>query len=100
MSTPRPPVAARSSRAKSAVVVIEDLLRAERARALRFRGRRGRKDAGAEMSRELNRGLPDAAAAREHQHDVARRAGRARVTSMCHAVRNVSGNAAAVMKST
>ena len=48
---------------------------------------------------DLNGGLPDAAAAGKHEHGR-RRAAAARVTSMCHAVRNVSGNAAASTKST
>ena len=34
-------------------------------------GRGGREDARAEVPRELDRGLADAAAAGEHEHDVA-----------------------------
>ena len=51
--------------------MIEDVLGAERARAVRLLRRGRREHPRAEVPRELDRGLADAAAAREHEDDVA-----------------------------
>ena len=82
------------------LVVVDHLVRARAPRPLQLVVRAGRREhAGAVQPRDLDRRLADAAARRQHQHVVAALADCARVISMCQAVRNVSGNAAACTKS-
>ena len=82
-------------------VVIEHGLCTEGARLLRFGRSRSRQHACAERARHLNRGLTHAAAAGKHEDDIAGGGGSSGSprASMCHAVRKVSGKAAAETKS-
>ena len=97
-STPRRFVRRMISAATSFVMVNDFVWPHTRALQFIIRARRRREHARAVQERDLDRRLPDAAARREHQ-DVFAPLQLARVISMCQAVRNVSGNAAACTKS-